>query len=96
MEITEKIPNYVFEDDLLFQRRLYRTLNAEYEKLSALLVKQVRLLREREALMSTVHAAVQQRCADEEPSEVIVRTEHTEREEYPERPSLADHKDEED
>ena len=97
METTEKrIPNFVFEDDLLFQRRLYRTLNAEYEKLSALLVKQVRLLREREALMSTVHAAVQQRCADEEKATLLVSAEHTEKEEHPERPSLADHKDEDD
>jgi hypothetical protein len=81
METTEKrIPNSVFEDDLLFQRRLYRTLNAEYVKLSALLVEQVKLLREREALMSTVHAAVEQHWDEEEPASVVVRTELTEEE----------------
>ena len=79
METSEKIPNFVLED-LLFQRRLQRSLNAEYEKLSALLVEQVRLLQERDALMSNVHAAVQERWQKEEPASVAVRTELTERE----------------
>ena len=58
METTEKkIPTYVYED-LLFRRRLQRSLNAEYEKLSALLVEQVRLLKERDALMDGVHESV--------------------------------------
>ena len=97
METTEKkIPDYVFEDDLLFQRRLYRTLNEEYQKLNALLIEQVRLLREREALMAEVHEAVQQRWEDEEKATLLVSAEHTEKEEYPERPSLADYKDEND
>jgi hypothetical protein len=86
---TEKIiPNYIFE------RRLHRTLNAEYVKLNALLVEHVRLLKERMALMADVHAAVEQRWANEEQSTLIGSTEQTEREEYPERPSLADYKDE--
>jgi hypothetical protein len=66
METTEtKIPNYVF-DDLLFRRRLERTLNAESEKLNTLLAEHVRLLEERRALMVEVHEAVQQRLKDEE------------------------------
>ena len=66
MQTTEKkIPNYVFED-LLFRRRLQRNLNDELERLHHLLTKQVRLLKERDALMSKVHAAVQQRWEQEE------------------------------
>ena len=66
MEMTErKTPTYVLED-LLFQRRLERTLNAELEKTNALLAVQARLLEERKALMAEVHAAVQQRWKDEE------------------------------
>jgi hypothetical protein len=66
METPEKkIPNYVFED-LLFQRRLERTLNAELEKTNTLLAEQVRLLEERKELMAEVHAAVQQRREGEE------------------------------
>jgi hypothetical protein len=66
METTEqKIPNYVFED-LLFQRRLQRNLNAEQEKLNAQLAEHVRLLQERRALMAEVHESVQQRWKDEE------------------------------
>lgn len=66
METPEKkIPNYVFED-LLFQRRLERTLNAEQERLNALLAEHVRLLAERRALMSKVHEAVQQQWKDDE------------------------------
>jgi hypothetical protein len=68
MEPSElKIPNYVFED-LLFQRRLHRTLNAEQEKLNALLAEHVRLLAERRALMAEVRASVQQRWKEEEAS----------------------------
>jgi hypothetical protein len=89
MKITEKIiPNYIFE------RQLHRTLNAEYEKLSALLVEQVKLLRQREELLADVHAAVEQRWADEEKAALLVSAEHTERDESSERPPLADHKDE--
>lgn len=66
METTKKrIPNYVFED-LLFRRRLQRNLNAEYEQLNVLLVQQVNLLKERDALMDGVHAAVQERWHSEE------------------------------
>lgn len=61
----QNIPNYVFED-LLFRRRLQRNLNDELERLHDLLVEQVRLLKERDALMSKVHAAVQQRWEQEE------------------------------
>ncbi len=89
-----EIPRYVFED-LLFRRRLQRDLGDELERLYHLLVEQVRLLREREDLMSGVQAAVQQRWKDEEQSTLIGSTEHIEGEEYPERPSLADYKDEE-
>ena len=79
METTEKkIPTYVYED-LLFRRRLQRSLNAEYEKLSALLVEQVRLLKERDALMDGVHESVNQRWRDEEEAaSVVVPTQHTE------------------
>ena len=65
METSEKIPNFVLED-LLFQRRLQRSLNAEYEKLSALLVEQVKLLKERDALMDGIHAATQERWQEDE------------------------------
>jgi len=66
METTEmKIPNYVFED-LLFRRRLERTLNAEFEKLNALVAEHVRLLQDRRALMSEIHEAVQRRWKAEE------------------------------
>jgi hypothetical protein len=66
MKTTKKrISNYVFED-LLFRRRLQRSLNAEYEKLSALLVQQVKLLKERDALMDGIHAATQERWQREE------------------------------
>ena len=59
METTEKkIPNYVFED-LLFQRRLQRNLNAELEKLNNLLAEQNRFLQERKALMDFLRARVQ-------------------------------------
>ncbi len=65
METTDqKIPNYVLED-LLFQRRLHRTLNAEQERLNALLAEHVRLLEARRQLMAEVHEAVQQRWKDE-------------------------------
>jgi hypothetical protein len=74
MATNEIIPNYKFE------LRLHHNLNKEYLKLNALLVEQVQLLKAREALMSKVHAAVQHRCEEEEPSEVIVQTERTEEE----------------
>ena len=64
-ETKKKIPNYVFED-LLFQRRLQQNLNDELERLHDLLVEEVRLLKERDALMSKVHAAVQERWEKEE------------------------------
>jgi hypothetical protein len=68
MEITEKIPNYVFED-LLFRRRLERSLNGELERLSHLLVAQVKLLRQREVLMADVSGAVQRRWNEEKEAE---------------------------
>ena len=78
METTEKkIPNLCFED-LLFRRRLQRNLNGELERLHHLLTEQVRLLQERDALMSKVHAAVQQRWKKEEAESVAVRNETTE------------------
>lgn len=71
METNEKkIPIYVFED-LLFQRRLQRNLNAEQEKLNTLLAEHVRLLQERRALMVEVHEAVQQRRDEEEKAEPL-------------------------
>lgn len=61
MEMPEqKIPNYFFQD-LLFRRRLERSLNAEYEKLNAPLAEHVRLLQERRTLMVEIHDIVQQR-----------------------------------
>jgi hypothetical protein len=69
MATTEKnTPNYVYED-LLFRRRLERNLGDELQRLYNLLVEQVRLLKEREALMADVHAAVEQRWKDEENAE---------------------------
>lgn len=66
METTEKtISNYVFED-LLFQRRLQRNLNAEQERLNALLAEHIRLLEARRQLMAEVHEAVRQRWQSEE------------------------------
>lgn len=66
METNEReIPRYFFED-LLFERRLCRTLNAEQEKLNALLAEHVRLLAERKALMAEVHETAQQRWRDED------------------------------
>jgi hypothetical protein len=66
METNEKrIPNFALED-LLFQRRLQRNLNAEQEKLNALLAEHVRLLAIRKQLMADVHASVQQRWKNEE------------------------------
>jgi uncharacterized damage-inducible protein DinB len=78
METTErKIPNYVFED-CLFARRLERTLNAELEKLNAMLAGQVKLLEERKQLLAEIHAAVQQRWQDEEQSRLIDSAEQVE------------------
>ena len=69
METPErKIPNYIFED-LLFRRRLEKTLNAEQERLNALLAEHVRLLEERRALMAEVHEGVQRRLEAEERGE---------------------------
>lgn len=75
----KKIPNYVFED-LLFRRRLQRSLNDELERLSHLLTEQVRLLQERDALMSNVHAAVLERWQREEAASVAVPTQANEEE----------------
>lgn len=78
MESNEReLPRYVLED-LLFRRRLQRSLNAEYEKLSVLLVQQVNLLKERDALMSKVQAAVQERWQEEEAAAVAVPSQATE------------------
>jgi hypothetical protein len=80
MERNEReIPRYVFED-LLFERRLHRTLNEEQERLNALLAEHVRLLAERRALMAEVHAAVKERWEKEEPASVAVQIEHTKEE----------------
>jgi hypothetical protein len=69
METTKKnIPNYIFED-LLFRRRLERDLGDELQRLYNLLVEQVRLLREREALMADVSGAVQRRWDEEKEAE---------------------------
>jgi len=68
MEKNEReIPRFVFED-LLFERRLCRTLNAEQERLNALLAEHVRLLEARRKLMAEVHEAVEKRWRDEEQS----------------------------
>jgi hypothetical protein len=78
METPEKkIPNFIYED-LLFQRRLERTLNAELEKLNAMLAGQVKLLEERKQLLAEIHAAVQQRWQDEEQSRLIDSAEQVE------------------
>jgi hypothetical protein len=84
METTEKkIPNYVFED-LLFQRRLQRNLNAELEKLNTLLAGQVRMLEERKELMAEVHAAEKKRWTNEEQSTPIGSAEQVEGEAHDE------------
>ena len=75
METNEKrIPTFVFED-LLFARRLQRNLNAEQERLNALLAEHVRLLAIRKQLMADVHASVQQRWKDEEAAEPDIHSE---------------------
>jgi hypothetical protein len=66
METSErKIPNYIYED-LLFQRRLERSLGNELERLNNLLSEQIRLLEERKTLMADIREAVQLRWKDEE------------------------------
>lgn len=66
MERNEReIPRYVLED-LLFERRLCRSLNMEQERLNALLSEHIKLLEARRQLMSKVHAAVQERWEKEE------------------------------
>ena len=71
MATEKRIPNDKFE------LRLHHNLNKEYQKLNALLVEQVKLLRQREALITNAHAA---RWEEEEPASVAVRTELTEEE----------------
>jgi hypothetical protein len=56
-------------EDLLFMRRLERNLIDALEKINSLLLWQVKLLEERKELMAEVHAAVQQRWADEDSTE---------------------------
>lgn len=85
METEKKIPNYIYED-LLFKRRLERSLNGELERLYNLLCEQVRLLRARETMMADMHAAVEQRWKDEEQSTLIDSAEHTERRSTPNGP----------
>ena len=66
METSEqKIPNYVFEDPL-FQRKLYRTINEEQERLNALLSEHARLLEARRQVMADSREAVQRWWKEEE------------------------------
>jgi hypothetical protein len=68
MVTEKKIPNY-FIEDRIFARRLQRNLNDELERLYRLLVEQVRLLKERTALMADISEAVQRRWKEEEKAE---------------------------
>ena len=74
METNKIIPNDKFE------LRLHHNLNKEYQKLNALLVEQVKLLRQREALITNAHTAVEQHWDEEQPASVVVITELTEEE----------------
>jgi hypothetical protein len=66
MEITEKqIPNYVFED-LLFRRRLERTLNAELERFNGLLKEQISLIEKRRESLCAVSVATAEKLNREE------------------------------
>jgi hypothetical protein len=73
MATEKKIPNYVFED-LLFRRRLERNLGDELQRLYNLLVEQVRLLKERDALMADVSEAVQRRWNEEKEAERCIHS----------------------
>jgi hypothetical protein len=64
MTEENRIPTFVLED-LLFQRRLQRNLNAELERLNNLLVTQVTLPEERKQLLAEVHEAIQKRWDEE-------------------------------
>lgn len=65
MTNDKQIPNYVFED-LLFRRRLERTLNKELERFNALLKEQMFLIDQRNDLLRDLRCAALQRLADEE------------------------------
>jgi tRNA nucleotidyltransferase (CCA-adding enzyme) len=65
MSTSKQIPNYVFED-LLFRRRLERTLNAELERFNALLKEQNSLIEKRRDSLCTVSLATAEKLSREE------------------------------
>ena len=65
MTNDKQIPNYVFED-LLFRRRLERSLNKELERFNTLLKEQIFLIDQRNDLLCDLRCAVLQRLADED------------------------------
>jgi len=65
MSNNKNIPNYVF-DDLLFRRRLERTLNAELERFNALLEQQIVLIEKRRESLGAVSSATAEKLSREE------------------------------
>ncbi len=65
MPTGKTIPNYVFED-LLFRRRLERTMNAELERFNALLKEQMSLIEERRESLCAISAATAEKLEREE------------------------------
>jgi hypothetical protein len=65
MSTSKQIPNYVFED-LLFRRRLERSLNAELERINSLLKEQIVLIEKRRESLSAVSSATADKLNREE------------------------------
>jgi hypothetical protein len=65
MSTSRQIPNYVY-DDLLFRRRLERTLNAELERFNALLKEQISLIEKRKESLCAVSSATAEKLNREE------------------------------
>jgi len=65
MSTSRQIPNYLF-DDLLFRRRLERSLNAELERFNALLTEQISLIQKRKESLLAISSAAAERLNREE------------------------------
>ena len=65
MSTSRQIPNYLF-DDLLFRRRLERTLNAEFERFNALLKEQIFLIERRSESLLAISSATAEKLSREE------------------------------
>jgi hypothetical protein len=64
MSTSKQIPNYVFED-LLFRRRLERTLNTELERFNALLKEQIALIQKRSQSLLAISSATAEKLSRE-------------------------------